>query len=86
MYVGNAILNSISELLHMYVSLFWIAMNIYNGWEKVEEALKGIDRNRDEEDKPEDFLIWAVKLYAVTSENLVEWGYHFFFNLVCRTK
>lgn len=53
--------------------------NIYNGWEKVEEALKGIDRNRDEEDKPEDFLIWAVKLYAVTSENLVEWGYHFFF-------
>ena len=21
--------------------------NIYNGWEKVEEALKGIDRNRD---------------------------------------
>ena len=35
--------------------------NIYSGWEKVEEALKGIGRNREEEDKPEDFLMWAVK-------------------------
>lgn len=47
--------------------------SIYSGWEKVEEALnEGISRNRDEEDKPEDFVIWAVKLHTVTSENLVE--------------